>query len=166
MPISTALFRERGTAATPTIGSARTAAAGLCKGLCAGRVVFPALQEAGGAGALVNLPSLGLSLSTYGNGVAKLHGEPSRKMFPQVPIEAITNGVHAATWASPAFQELFDRCIPSWREDNYSLRSALGLPPEAGWSSHLIAKHALFETVRKQPGVPLDPEVLTISCAR
>src|SRR5260370_32471631 len=87
-------------------------------------------------------------------------------MSPKVPTEAITNGVHAATWASPAFQELFDRCIPSWREDNYSLRSALGLPPEEVWSSHLIAKHALFETVRKKTGLPLDPEVFTIGFAR
>jgi starch phosphorylase len=87
-------------------------------------------------------------------------------MFPQVTIEAITNGVHAATWASPAFQELFDRCIPSWREDNYSLRGALGLPPEEVWSSHLLAKHELFETVRKKTGLALDPEAFTIGFAR
>jgi len=51
-------------------------------------------------------------------------------MFPEAAIEAITNGVHAGTWTSPPFQQLFDRYIPSWREDNYSLRSALGLPAE------------------------------------
>ena len=49
---------------------------------------------------------LALGLSTYVNGVAKLHGETSHKMFPKVPIEAITNGVHAATWTSPAFNEV------------------------------------------------------------
>jgi len=32
-------------------------------------------------------------------------------------IEAITNGVHAGTWTSAPFQQLFDRYIPSWRED-------------------------------------------------
>jgi len=127
---------------------------------------YPDLQEAARAGASLNMTHLALSLSTYVNGVAKLHGETSRKMFPQVPIEAITNGVHAGTWASPAFQELFDRLIPSWREDNYSLRSALGLPPEEVWSSHLIAKHALFETVRKKTGLSLDPEAFTIGFAR
>src|SRR5258706_9017808 len=109
---------------------------------------------------------LALSLSTYVNGVAKLHGETSRKMFPQVTIEASTDGGHAGTWASPAFQELFDRCIPSWREDNYSLRCALGLPPEEVWASHLIAKHELFETVRKKTGLSLDPEAFTIGFAR
>ena len=127
---------------------------------------FPDLQEAARAGASLNMTYLALSLSTYVNGVAKLHGETSRKMFPQVPIEAITNGVHAGTWASPAFQELYDRCIPSWREDNYSLRSALGLPPEEVWASHLIAKHELFETVRKKTGLSLDAEAFTIGFAR
>jgi starch phosphorylase len=127
---------------------------------------FPDLQEAARAGASLNMTYLALSLSTFVNGVAKLHGETSRKMFPQVTIEAITNGVHAATWASPAFQELFDRCIPSWREDNYSLRTALGLPPEEVWASHLIAKHELFETVRKKTGLSMDPEVFTIGFAR
>src|SRR5467141_5364440 len=127
---------------------------------------YPDMQEAARAGASLNMTSLALSLSTYVNGVAKLHGETSRKMFPQATIEAITNGLHAATWASPAFQELFDRCIPSWREDNYSLRSALGLPPEEVWSSHLLAKHELFETVRKKTGLALDPEAFTIGFAR
>lgn len=127
---------------------------------------FPDLQEAARRGASLNMTYLALALSTYVNGVAKLHGETSRQMFPQVPIEAITNGVHAATWTSLAFKELFDRCIPSWREDNYSLRSALGLPPEEVWSSHLIAKHELLETVRKKTGLSLDPEVFTIGFAR
>ena len=91
---------------------------------------YPDLEEAARRGASVNMTYLALSLSDYVNGVAKLHGEVSRKMFPNVTIEAITNGVHAATWASPSFKDLFDRMIPSWREDNYSLRGALGLPPE------------------------------------
>lgn len=124
------------------------------------------LQEAAKRGASVNMTYLALSLSTYVNGVAKLHGETSRKMFPEVAIEAITNGVHAATWASPAFQQLFDRYIPSWREDNYSLRSALGLPPEEVWASHLLTKHELLETVRQKTGLTLDPTVFTIGFAR
>src|SRR2546423_672737 len=138
----------------------------LVKSVLQAEQAYPDLQEAARRGASLNMTYLALGLSTYVNGVAKLHGETSRKMFPQVPIEAITNGVHAATWASPAFKELFDRCIPSWREDNYSLRSALGLPPEEVWASHLIAKHELFETVRKKTGLSFDPEVFTIGFAR
>jgi starch phosphorylase len=105
-------------------------------------------------------------LSTYVNGVAKLHGETSRKMFPEVEIQAITNGVHAATWTSPAFQQMFDRYIPAWREDNYTLRGALGLPREEVWASHLIAKHDLLELVRRKTGLQLDPEAFTIGFAR
>ena len=127
---------------------------------------YPDLAEAARRGASVNMTYLALSLSNYVNGVAKLHGEVSRKMFPNVPIEAITNGVHAATWASPSFRELFDRMIPSWREDNYSLRGALGLPPEEVWAAHLLAKHDLLETVRKKTGLKLDPEAFTIGFAR
>jgi starch phosphorylase len=127
---------------------------------------FPDMQEAARAGASLNMTYLALSLSTYVNGVAKLHGETSRKMFPHVPIEAITNGVHAGTWVSPAFAELFDRYISSWREDNYSLRSALGMPPEELWASHLIAKHDVFEAVRTKTGLTLDPDVFTIGFAR
>src|SRR5256714_5876056 len=140
--------------------------ADLVKSVLQAEQAYPDLQEAARRGASLNMTYLALGLSTYVNGVAKLHGETSRKMFPQVPIEAITNGVHAATWASPAFKELFDRCIPSWREDNYSLRSALGLPPEAVWALHLIAKHELFETVRKKTGLSFDPEGFTIGFAR
>jgi len=53
----------------------------------------------------------------------------------------------------------FDRYIPSWREDNYSLRGALGLPAEDVWSAHLIAKHELFEEVRKKTGLNFDAEI-------
>ncbi len=127
---------------------------------------YPDMQEAARRGASVNMTYLALSLSNYVNGVAKLHGEVSRKMFPNVPIEAITNGVHAATWTCPAFRELFDRMIPSWREDNYSLRGALGLPPEEVWAAHLLAKHDLLESVRKKTGLKLDPQVFTIGFAR
>jgi glycogen phosphorylase len=127
---------------------------------------YPDLQEAAKCGASLNMTYLALGLSNYVNGVAKLHGAVSRKMFPNVPIEAITNGVHAATWASPSFRDLFDRHIPSWREDNYSLRGALGLPPEEVWAAHLLAKHDLLEAVRKKTGLRLDPEAFTIGFAR
>lgn len=127
---------------------------------------YPDLQEAAKRGASLNMTYLALGLSNYVNGVAKLHGQVSRRMFPNVPIEAITNGVHAATWSSPSFRDLFDRHIPSWREDNYSLRGALGLPPEEVWAAHLLSKHDLLEAVRKKTGLKLDPEAFTIGFAR
>jgi len=127
---------------------------------------FPGIGEAAKRGASINMTHLALNMSTYVNGVAKMHGEVSRRMFPQVPIEAITNGVHAATWTAPAFQQMFDRYIPTWREDNYSLRGALGLPQEEVWSAHLLSKHDLLEVVRKKTGLRLDPDVFTVGFAR
>jgi len=127
---------------------------------------FPGLQEAARQGASLNMTQLALGLSTYVNGVAKQHGETSRQMFPGAAIEAITNGVHASTWTSAPFQQLFDRYIPSWREDNYSLRGTLGLPAEEVWAAHLIAKHDLLEVVREKTGLKFDPEVFTIGFAR
>ncbi|HEX8765150.1 MAG TPA: alpha-glucan family phosphorylase, partial [Candidatus Acidoferrum sp.] len=124
------------------------------------------LLDAARGGASLNMTQLALNLSTYVNGVAKQHGETSRQMFPEVPIHAITNGVHAGTWTCPSFQQLFDRYIPSWREDNFSLRSALGLPAEDVWAAHLMAKHELLEEVRKKTGLHLDPEVFTVGFAR
>ena len=127
---------------------------------------FGDLQQAAASGAMLNMTYLAFSLSTFVNGVAKQHGVTSRQMFPEVPIEAITNGVHAVTWTSAPFRQLFDRQIAQWREDNYSLRSALGLPPEDVWSAHLIAKHELLETVRQKTGLTLDEDVFTIGFAR
>jgi len=143
-----------------------TSSADLMKRVLQAGQNFPGLQEAAKGGASLNMTQLALSLSTYVNGVAKQHGVTSRQMFPEVPIEAITNGVHAGTWTSPAFQQLFDRYIPSWREDNYSLRGALGLPAEEVWAAHLIAKHELLEAVRTKTGLNFDPEVFTIGFAR
>ena len=84
------------------------------------RETFHADQE-------LNLTHLALTVSHYVNGVAKKHGEISRNMFSEQRIDAITNGVHAATWMSPPFQRLFDRYVSDWREDNFGLRAALEL---------------------------------------
>lgn len=143
-----------------------TSSSDLIKRALQAETSFPDLHDAARSGASVNMTHLALSLSNFVNGVAKKHGEVSRRMFPEFLIEAITNGVHAATWASSAFQQLFDRYIPSWREDNYSLRSALGLPPEEVWAAHLLSKHELFETVREKTGLKLEPDVFTIGFAR
>ena len=127
---------------------------------------FADLKEAVRAGTSLNMTYLALSLSGFVNGVAKQHGEVSRMMFSGHDIAAITNGVHAATWTSPAFQRLFDRFIPGWREDNFSLRAALGLPGEEIWQAHQAAKQDLFAAVKERTGAHLDPEVFTIGFAR
>jgi glycogen phosphorylase len=115
---------------------------------------------------MLNMTDLAIHFSRYVNGVAMRHGEVSQHMFPQFPIHAITNGVHAATWASPQFQELFDREIPEWRRDNAYMRYAIGIPLEDVRKAHCLAKAALIKEVQKRTGVQLDESVLTIGFAR
>ncbi len=114
----------------------------------------------------LNLTLLALNLSHYVNGVARRHAEVSRAMFGKHQIDAISNGVHAGTWTAPSFQLLFDRHIPGWRADNYSLRYALSIPPEELWAAHVVAKERLLAWVREQAGVEFDPQVLTLGFAR
>ena len=64
-------------------------------------------------------------------------------MFAGYNIDAITNGIHAATWAAEPFAQLYDRYIPGWRQDNFSLRYALGIPKQEIWQAHANGKEAL-----------------------
>jgi len=114
----------------------------------------------------LNMTYLALRFSGYVNGVAMRHGEVSRGMFPNYAISAITNGVHALTWTSAAFRELFDHYIPGWRTDNNYLRYAISIPLEDIRVAHATAKEALFAEVRHRTSVNLDPKVFTIGFAR
>jgi len=70
---------------------------------------------------------LALKTAGYANGVSKLHGEVSRKMFsdlwPEVPLEevpitSITNGVHVRSYVADPLDELFVRYNgPRWTYD-------------------------------------------------
>jgi starch phosphorylase len=115
---------------------------------------------------VLNMTYLALRFSHYINGVAMHHGEVSQGMFPRYPISAITNGVHAVTWTSPPFCELYDRYLPAWRNDNLYLRYAIDLPLEEIRHAHADAKHALIEEIRKRTGVELRDSVFTIGFAR
>jgi starch phosphorylase len=118
------------------------------------------------SGGTLNMTYLALNLSRYVNGVALRHGEISRGMFPGYPINSITNGVHAATWASESFQRLFDRHIPEWRRDNLYLRYAVSISLGEIQQAHTEAKHLLLAEVERRSGVRLDPAALTIGFAR
>lgn len=119
-----------------------------------------------GEDGILNTTRLAMNLSKYANGVAKKHGEVSRAMFPGYKIDAIVNGVHAASWASAPMQRLFDEHIPNWRRSNSELRGVLGMAPERVWGAHLECKRALVDRVRKESGVEMDPEALTLGFAR
>ena len=114
----------------------------------------------------LHMTLLALRLSSYVNGVAMRHGEVSREMFPAYSIDAITNGVHAGTWTSKPFQELFDKHIPRWRHDNLFLRYAIAIPLDDIREAHERAKRALLDEIERRTEVKLDPKALTIGFAR
>ena len=109
---------------------------------------------------------LALRASRFTNAVALRHGEVSRAMFPHVSIHAVTNGVHAGTWTSPPFAELFDRRLAGWRRDNWQLRQAIGIPLHEIGEAHAAAKQALIDRVAHASGKLLDPNRFTIGIAR
>jgi starch phosphorylase len=114
----------------------------------------------------LNMTYLALRFSGYVNGVAMRHGEVSRGMFPNYDISAITNGVHALTWISPSFRELFDNYISGWRTDNNYLRYAISIPLEDIRAAHAKAKEELFAEIRHRTAIALDPKVFTMGFAR
>jgi starch phosphorylase len=70
---------------------------------------------------------LALKLAAYANGVSRLHGEVSRKMWKglwpglpldEIPIGHVTNGVHPRTWVSNNMSDLLARYLgPHFEEE-------------------------------------------------
>jgi len=115
---------------------------------------------------LMNMTYIALRFSRYVNGVAMQHGKVSQKMFPGYKISAITNGVHAATWTSHYFQELFDEELPNWRTDNQYLRAVYGIDPAQISACHIKSKQRLFDVVARRTGHHFNPSMLTLGFAR
>jgi glycogen phosphorylase len=139
---------------------------------------------------------LALRLCRNANGVSKLHGEVSRKMwtvmYPEksednVPIGYITNGVHASTWTAPLIADLYNEYLgKGWEQQVYDpkLWEKINQVPAAElWQRHQILKarlvahtRAKIRMARQNRGEDwsliqaanhlLDPEILTIGFAR
>jgi len=137
-----------------------------------------------------------LRLSSGSNGVSKLHGEVSRKMWHEiwkelpenlVPIKSITNGIHIRTWISEELRNLFERYIGvSWINkpgDDSVWKNIKKIPDSEMWKMHerrreklvAFARKRLKEQLRRRGGSEaeiqmaeeaLDPEALTIGFAR
>lgn len=114
----------------------------------------------------ISMTDLGLRFSRYVNAVSKKHAEVSRKMFGRENVDYITNGVHSTTWTCPGFARLYDKYIPTWRNDPSRLTQALHLPEEEIWKAHQAAKMRLLARVLEENGAELDPDILTIGFAR
>lgn len=138
---------------------------------------------------------LGLHGSAHRNGVSQLHGEVARTMWQQtwsgfsldeVPVGAVTNGVHSSTWISRDMGELYDRYLsPQWRErphDESLWASVEHIPNVELWRvhqrrrerlvvaarEHILHKHSASLTQEQAAHINdcLDPDVLTIGFAR
>ena len=115
---------------------------------------------------VLNMTRLGLEYARYTNGVAMRHAQLSREMFEGHRVAAITNGIHTATWASPAFAALFDKHLPDWRRDNFTLRYVVGIPLEEIAAAHSEAKRSLLAEVERRTGDVLRADVFTIGFGR
>jgi starch phosphorylase len=143
-----------------------------------------------------NMACLALNLSYRANGVSQLHGEVSRCMWQQgwpdvpqeeVPIGAVTNGVHPSSWISYEMSELFDRYLgPGWSTqpaDQTIWEGIDGIPDEELWRTHerrrermvAFARRRLIHHLNRRGALEheiqtarevLDPESLTIGFAR
>jgi starch phosphorylase len=143
-----------------------------------------------------NMTVLALRMSGQANGVSRLHGEVSRKMWQEVwplksveavPIISITNGIHVPTWVSSEICHLFGKYLgPDWieRQDEPAIWERMDdMPDEELWELHLDLKRKLMgflrERVRRRwvegrndptqvltSGTLLDPDALTIGFAR
>jgi glycogen phosphorylase len=98
-----------------------------------------------------NMTVAGLRLSRAANAVSKLHGETARAMWKSVenacPIEAITNGVHRATWQATEIRDA-------------------GEAPAKLWDAHAGLKAQLLAEIRRRQNVALDPGHLLVGFAR
>ncbi|HEX9260331.1 MAG TPA: alpha-glucan family phosphorylase, partial [Acidimicrobiales bacterium] len=141
-----------------------------------------------------NMAVMGLRLAARSNAVAKLHGEVSRRMFAglwpdvpvdEVPIGAVTNGVHPHTWVSPEIDGLLSRnVLPDWvAAGDADWARVAEIRDDELWRAKEQGRERLVSFIRERlaaaklaqglsvsdvqwcQGV-LDPKVLTIGFAR
>jgi starch phosphorylase len=143
-----------------------------------------------------NMTVLALRMCGQRNGVSKLHGDVSRRMWQslwpdkpveEVPITHVTNGVHAPSWVGGAMNRVYRKHLgPDWIEkhDDPALWERIpDVPDEELWDAHVHLKHKLMTLMRERArrgriegqmtpeqvlcaGTLLDPDALIIGFAR
>lgn len=143
-----------------------------------------------------NMTVLAFKASCYHNAVSQSHADVTRAMWqplwpgkelPEIPIDAISNGVHVRTWLDPKMKLLFDRYLgPGWLDDHdnpYVWELIEKIPDRELWQTHYWLKIKLIDAIRERcrrrwvleraspsvmlsGGAMLDPSVLTIGFAR
>jgi starch phosphorylase len=142
-----------------------------------------------------NMAYLALRGSGRVNGVSRLHGEVSRRIFQplfprwpevEVPVSHVTNGVHMPTWDSDEADRLWETSHGKdrWRRDHGTVgRHLHALGDAAIWEFRTRARTALVGYIREHltrqladqsapqadiaaAGRIFDPDVLTVGFAR
>jgi starch phosphorylase len=106
---------------------------------------------------------LALHMSTYCNGVSRLHGAVARRMWsfvwPQrseeeVPISHVTNGIHIPSFISQEFAYLFDRYLgPDWflgSRKPENIKRIGEIYDEELWRGHETNRSRLVRTCRRR----------------
>ena len=149
-----------------------------------------------GSGPQFNMTALALRSASEINGVSRLHGEVTRKMWtPLWPdaaaaeqaISSVTNGVHVPTWMSGELSDLFSKHLgDDWLErhdDPAMWDQVLAIPDEELWAVRQALRRYLFNFIRERArqrwtvervgtprvvaaGTLLEPDSLTIGFAR
>ena len=142
------------------------------------------------------MPVLAIKLCSFRNGVSKLHGQVSRKMWSalwpdipenEVPLTSITNGVHIKSWLSEEINSLYERYLgANWAEeiiDGLNWDAIDQIPDEEFWRIHQRSRESLVAFARARLKAQmqrrgtyhtelnwaeevLDPQALTIGFAR
>jgi len=148
----------------------------------------------GGDPDVFNMAVMGMRLAQRVNGVSRLHGAVSRKMFgglwpgfdvDEVPITSVTNGVHAATWVAEEALEAARSLVtdPEEFETPRGWERIVEKDGEELWRMRRTLRERLVVEARRrlraswrQRGATeaelawideaLDPEVLTVGFAR
>ncbi|HVM40652.1 MAG TPA: alpha-glucan family phosphorylase [Acidimicrobiia bacterium] len=127
-----------------------------------------------------NMAAFCLRIAGHANGVSRLHGRVSRRMFAplwpgvaedDVPIGSVTNGVHAPTWTAPEFAALFERSVGSeWPSAPPSAWDGVGvIGDDEIRAARRAAKGRLAEVVAARSvveGATLDEDALVVGFAR
>lgn len=108
-----------------------------------------------------NMAFLAIRGSGAVNGVSRLHGQVSRRLFEtlyprwprmEVPVGHVTNGVHMPTWdAESADQVWTDFCGKNrWREEQADVdRNIATVPDEVLWTMRTTCRTSLVHFTRK-----------------
>ncbi|KQC12134.1 MAG: hypothetical protein APR54_10010 [Candidatus Cloacimonas sp. SDB] len=110
-----------------------------------------------------SLPALAIRYSKYINGVSHLHCKVSKEMWhpihkdlfeDEMPISAITNGVHLQSWLSRRMLRLFDRYMGEdyhhQADERSQWENIMTIPENEVWEVHQARKGQMISFVRNR----------------